>query len=221
MQKSRKNNERFSKLPPLFDLVPMRRFIIATILVIILWGGLYVITKRMWQNEADHPVATKIETLEENLDLRIRFELYGKTPRVILLLSPTCESCLEAADFIQKEILDKNKNSEIYVFIVWYPALPEESRDKWSDQILTDRRAIHWWDENGLIREFFEKELPSQTEDKTAGDNNTIDRYYIYDVDAEWIAGQPPTNLLTSGRGILQHQEEIIKTLEPYVGKAI
>jgi hypothetical protein len=72
--------------------------------------------------------------------------------RVILLLSPTCPTCLEGASAVE-DVLKRHPDSRIVVFAVWEPMLSTD----WSKpgtgplQRLSDSRVQQFWDADHTV----------------------------------------------------------------------
>jgi len=72
--------------------------------------------------------------------------------RVILLLSPTCPTCLEGASAVE-DVLKRHPDSKIVVFAVWEPMLSTD----WSKpgtsplQRLSDSRVQQFWDADHTV----------------------------------------------------------------------
>jgi hypothetical protein len=79
--------------------------------------------------------------------LQDEFNRESANTRVILLLSPTCPTCLQGASTVEN-ILKRHPHSQIVVFAVWEPMLPTD----WSKpgtsvlQRLSDNRVRQFWD---------------------------------------------------------------------------
>jgi len=72
--------------------------------------------------------------------------------RVILLLSPTCPTCLEGASAVE-DVLKRHPDSQIVVFAIWEPMLSTD----WSKpgtgplQRLSDSRVQQFWDADHTV----------------------------------------------------------------------
>ena len=88
-------------------------------------------------------------------ELRGRFNDDAGSPRLILLVSPTCPICIAGASWVQDEILTKNPDRDISVYAVWFNVLPTDSVGGWEPEILSDRRVTEFWDAEGAVGEWF------------------------------------------------------------------
>jgi len=72
--------------------------------------------------------------------------------RVILLLSPTCPTCLEGASAVE-DVLKRHPDSRIVVFAVWEPMLSTDwSKPETSTlQRLSDSRVQQFWDADHTV----------------------------------------------------------------------
>jgi thiol-disulfide isomerase/thioredoxin len=90
--------------------------------------------------------ATSLSTLQDGFNRES-----GKL-RVILLLSPTCPTCLQGASAVE-EVLKRHPDSRIVVFAVWEPMLSTD----WSKpgtgtlQRLSDSRVQQFWDADHTV----------------------------------------------------------------------
>jgi hypothetical protein len=76
-----------------------------------------------------------------------RFNAAAGTTRVVLLIAPSCPTCLQGAAEVQR-VLARNSGKPVTVLAVWNPILPTDwstpgARDRFR---LTDARAAHFWD---------------------------------------------------------------------------
>jgi hypothetical protein len=106
---------------------------------------------------ADSPVAETAELadLSDIATLRDRFNADAGHPRAIALLSPVCPGCIKSADLIRTSLLEKYKDADLKLYVVWLPMIPGDARDRWNAEILRDDRAIHYWNESKSTGKWF------------------------------------------------------------------
>jgi len=79
------------------------------------------------------------------------------TPRLILLLSPTCPTCLTGASWVRDQILRRYPLAKVDVIAVWMPVLPGDSRAAWNDEVLDDARVTQLWDQDQVVGTWFQR----------------------------------------------------------------
>lgn len=119
-------------------------------LALILIAGLFYFTR------ASYVPAGQPELMELKANslptLRAEFNREPSNLRIILLLSPTCPTCLEGASAIE-EVLKRHPDGQITVFAVWEPMLSTD----WSKpgtgalERLGDRRVRQFWDADHTV----------------------------------------------------------------------
>ena len=76
------------------------------------------------------------------------------------------------------------------VYVVWFSMLPTDARSRWSwtGGVLTDNRAIHFWDEQRTVGRWF-----AQQENPQRADNGIVwDAYYLFGPEAQWDSKPEP-----------------------------
>ncbi len=81
-----------------------------------------------------------------------RFNAAAGTTRVVLLMAPSCPTCLQGAAEMQR-VLSRNSGKAVTVLAVWNPILPTDwstpgARDRFR---LTDARVAHFWDPQHMV----------------------------------------------------------------------
>lgn len=154
-------------------------------------------------SEESSVILTDLKDLEE---LRIMFNQNKGSPRLLLLLSPTCSVCIVGARFVEKEILKKYPLSNLKVYVVWFNVLPTDHKSKWDAELMSDPRVIHLWDEEKIVSEWFKK--------NGAFNYGSIawDVYYLYGSDAGW-QDSLPSPLISSGYPVIRKSKELKKNI--------
>lgn len=115
-----------------------------SVVVVLLFVGLYF--TRTSHAPAGQPALVDLRITSLST-LQTEFNREAANSRVILLLSPTCPTCLQGASAVE-DILKRHPHSQIVVFAVWEPMLPTD----WSKpgtsvlQRLSDTRVRQFWD---------------------------------------------------------------------------
>jgi hypothetical protein len=120
--------------------------------------------------------------LEDRLTLREPFNQAAKKIRIVAFLSPTCPRCLANAGQLQREVMEKNPQKEIAVFIVWLKVLDTDNEDAVVAAMkrVPDPRAHHYWDPQRVLN--------AQLLDAIMFDVNVrlYDVFLLYDAEARW-----------------------------------
>lgn len=120
--------------------------------------------------------------LTDRLTLREPFNLAKDKTRIVAFLAPSCPRCLKNAGEIQREVLAKNPEAPLAVFIVWLKALQADNELAVVSAIqsIPDPRVMHFWDP--------ERVLNAQLLDAITFDVELriYDVFLLYDGAARW-----------------------------------
>ena len=100
---------------------------------------------------AESAVIPNMNSIDE---LKTRFNEDGGI-RLIVVLSPTCKTCLDGSRYLQATILEKLPDAELTVYAIWTPAQGADDPSKVDPSVLTDSRVSHFWDVTGAIGRWF------------------------------------------------------------------
>jgi hypothetical protein len=120
-----------------------------SVVVVLLLGGLYFTRRSHTPTGQPALVDLRMTSL---LTLQTEFNRESASSRVILLLSPTCPTCLQGASAVE-DILNRYPRRQVVVFAVWEPMLPTD----WSKpgtsvlQRLSDNRVRQFWDADHTV----------------------------------------------------------------------
>ena len=112
---------------------------------------------------------------------------------------------------MQTEILDQNPDEDIHVLAVWFNVLSPDDRSQWPDDLLTDPRVTHLWDEEVAVGTWF---ADNQGRFETAGYVGPLawDIYYLFGPDSTW--DEVPTLELGSGTPVVGRGENLRSALD-------
>ncbi len=100
---------------------------------------------------------------------------------------------------MQEEILESDPDADISVYAIWVPFLGG-SKEAIDTSVLTDERVQHFWDEQALTSEWF---------DRNAFDSGIgYDYFLVYRQDARWPESGAPV-LTASGATIVGRSEDL------------
>jgi hypothetical protein len=123
-----------------------------------------------------------LHRLEDRLTLREPFNLAAKKIRVVAFLSPTCPRCLANVGQLQREVMEKDPQKNIAVFIVWLKVLETDNEDAAVAAMkrIPDPRVQHYWDPQRVLN--------AQLLDAIMFDVNLriYDIFLLYDGEARW-----------------------------------
>jgi hypothetical protein len=78
--------------------------------------------------------------------------------------------------------MDKYKDKDFKVYVVWLPMLPTDSRGGWKANRIDDERAVHFWNGDQAVGKWL---TANDKAHKHLGDV-AWDEYYLFGGDAEW-----------------------------------
>lgn len=146
-------------------------------------------------------------------DLKSQFNADKGTPRLVVLVSPTCPGCVSGAGWIQEYILKRNPKVDLKVYAVWYEMYPGDSPDDFPEarKMMPDKRVSHYWDQPKDVGRWFHGLVPTTTKGEIEWD-----AFYLYDENSVWT--DRPTGLLTWGRTILQDRRKLSERVAQLAG---
>ncbi len=92
------------------------------------------------------------------------------------------------------------------VYAIWTVKLTFDARDQWDGGGLTDPRAIHLWDQQDLVGDWFVAHLP-------ANQANDWDAYWLFGSTATWTTQPPP--LISSGSTVIGEKDALAQGIVP------
>src|SRR5258708_7925003 len=94
--------------------------------------------------------------------------------------------CRQGASVIQHEVLDTINDPSVRVLIAWVPILSADKDAPSTDtlRLVPDKRAVHYWDANGVLPRVFQKTLGISP-------RPAWDVYLIYPAGMKWET-EPP-----------------------------
>lgn len=107
---------------------------------------------------------------------------------------------------MQEEILAKHPSANLRVYVVWLARLPTDKRSSWKDYIVLDSRAMHYWDRDNAVSDWFSTHIEGY-------EGIDWDIFYLFGPDARWE--DAPAPLVSAGRPIINEREKLQKHIEP------
>jgi hypothetical protein len=117
------------------------------------------------------------------------------------------------ARWAQNDLLARNQDADVRVFVVWFRMYPGDEESRWPRQILLDRRVTQRWDEPKAAGRWFMDHLsdlrptrggagqfPQQTD-------ALWDSYLLFDRNATW--NRTPSGVLSWGFTVLRTRQQL------------
>jgi len=119
--------------------------------------------------------------------LRDAFRWDDGNPRLLLLLSPTCEMCRVGASLVKRYVLEANDDPKLRVLVVWLPISDEdtEATARRAAADLAEPRVKQYWTTDKSVGDAFKKPLGM-----TRG--TAWDVYLVYGPQRRWTGEEPP-----------------------------
>jgi thiol-disulfide isomerase/thioredoxin len=120
-----------------------------TALVTLILGGVYF--TRTGRAPAGQPKLVELKASSRS-NLQAGFNRESGKLRVILLLSPTCPTCLAGASAVD-DVLKRHPDGRIVVFAVWEPMLSTDWSEPGTGTLkrLSDSRVQQFWDADHTV----------------------------------------------------------------------
>ncbi len=125
------------------------------------------------------------------------FNRAANAERVIMLMSPTCPTCLQGSSEVDA-ILRHHPGSDIRVFAVWEPMLATDWGPPNAHVLarLSDRRVIQVWDRKHLLAGLMEKGAAGRRPRCCSRSGNWWDVIAAYPKASKWADSAPVPELL-------------------------
>lgn len=114
--------------------------------------------------------------------------------------------------WVQTELLQKNPQAKLVVHAVWFNVMPSDSRENWPDDLLTDQRVVHHWDEKRVVGRFFAADPEFRGRGLIGLGGVMWDTYLLFGREARWV--ERPAPLLGAGYTIIQGSRHLATDLE-------
>lgn len=138
-----------------------------------------------------------LEVLARGAQLQSVFDGDRDQVRLLLLLSPTCDTCRLGAGVVQRYVLNKIKDERLQVYVIWVPIRDQDNETAAQQAVssLIDPRARHFWVNDLFLPESYQVPLKLQKD-------LAWDVYLLYPANAAWSAPVPaPSLAMHLGRG--------------------
>lgn len=125
---------------------------------------------------------------EDGSELKQAFNRDKGKARLVLLLSPTCGTCLAAAWVTEKYVLDTVRADSLRVYVVWGPMLGEEKEEDAREATgrIPDPRVTQFWAGSQKVAEQFGRAV------KLAPGKPGWETFQLFLPGATWNAEVPP-----------------------------
>ena len=115
---------------------------------------------------------------------------------------------MAGARLAQNDLLARNPNADVRVFVVWFRMYPGDAESRWPREILIDRRVEQRWDEPKTAGRWFLTHLsdlrPSRGGDGAFPQRTDAlwDSYLLFDRAATW--NTTPSGVLSWGYTVMR-----------------
>ena len=105
--------------------------------------------------------------------------------RVLMVVSPTCGTCLEGASEVSQQVAQINQGKAVPLYVVWVPRRGGREQDVLSaTRVIADTSAHEYWDGSNLLGIDYKQVLGWR--------GNAWDVYLVYGPKAHWTGDLPP-----------------------------
>lgn len=94
--------------------------------------------------------------------LRLCFNADAVVPRLVFLVSPTCEVCVSGAQSAAQAVLSLASGDDFRLYILWLPVLENDScqaAEGVRSALPTDSRMVHFWDRDLIVSRAYHQVL--------------------------------------------------------------
>lgn len=114
-------------------------------------------------------------------------------------------------------MLKASDDKNLAVYAIWFSMYPNDGRDKWPPDALSDPRVLHYWDEGKVLGGWYGERLADIQGQMAAGSRGfegpvLWDAFLVYGPESRWEAA--PTGLRQWGRTILATRDALRDTVE-------
>jgi hypothetical protein len=105
--------------------------------------------------------------------------------RVLMVVSPTCGTCLEGASEVSEQVAKINQGKTVPLYVLWVPRRGGQEKDvPNATRVITDVSAREFWDGHDLLGAQYRQVLGWR--------GNAWDVYMVYGPKAQWNGDLPP-----------------------------
>ena len=119
-----------------------------------------------------------------------RFNAWKDRVRLVLLLSPGCETCLQQARDVQERIVERYSSAGLGVLTVWLQLLEGDDYEaaQAAARTMTDSRVLHFWDPARILALSYGSSLPLPED---YGWKFAVKVFLLFDQGVVWEGGEP------------------------------
>jgi hypothetical protein len=128
----------------------------------------------------------------DTLALHHCFNADASVPRLIFLVSPTCEVCVSGALSAAQAVLSLPRGCAFRLYILWLPVLENDTLQAAEGMrvtLPTDTRIMHFWDHDLLVSKAYHRVL--QLGQRQRKHRIAWDLFLLYDVGIVWSKVPP------------------------------
>ena len=114
-------------------------------------------------------------------------------------------TCLAGASWVQNNILSRNPDPALRVFVVWVPFL-QGTRGAINASVFPDSRVTYLWDQNAVSSQWFSQHVTGQQ-------GPTWDYYLLFGPRARW--GAAPGPVVSQGGPVIGDTGSLLAAIQP------
>lgn len=124
--------------------------------------------------------------------LQHRFNTEASVPRLVFLVSPTCDVCVSGAESAAQAVLSLPTTSDFRLYLLWLPVL---ENDTWQtaeaaySRLPMDDRMAQFWDRDLIVSQLYHRVL--QLAQRQRRHRVAWDLFLLYRAGRVWTDGPP------------------------------
>jgi len=113
-------------------------------------------------------------------------------------------------------LLNLDFKRPLRMYVVWFPMYVGDARERWNPSLLSDSRAVHYWDEQRIVGRMYLQQAariwPKRAADTVPPQDEAVwDAYFLYGPNARW--GNRLPDVTSWGAPILKTRETLEQRL--------
>lgn len=122
-----------------------------------------------------------LKVLRDLDEIKNAFNKHAGKVRFVAILSPTCGWCLQGAQTVQKTVIEKMRDKDVTVIIVWTNMLKSDGKENayYAASLFSDPSIVQFFDAENKFGDLVARKLNPKGQ-------KAWDIYMFYDKDVEW-----------------------------------
>jgi len=134
-----------------------------------------------------HASSSQDLQIEAGAALGARFNAATSVPRLVFLVSPTCEVCVSGALSAAQSVLSLPPECDFRLYVLWLPVLEQdiiEAAEGMRARLPVDHRNWHFWDHSLIVSQAYHRVL--QLAQRQRRHRVAWDIFLLYRASAVW-----------------------------------